>query len=136
MSGTRATLRNAGTPLSLTGATVSWASTPPVAADDMTPVEPPLQGEDLLTALFGVEGFDPSTYGRFSSETPSATRLSFERPTNPLLAVGGFGSRHPGGSQFALGDGSVRFLPETISPTVFANLAHRADGEIMLESGF
>ena len=50
--------------------------------------------------------------------------------SNPAHAVGGFGSSHPGGSQFAVGDGSVRFCSETIDPTVFLQLGHRADGRL------
>jgi prepilin-type processing-associated H-X9-DG protein len=40
-----------------------------------------------------------------------------------------FGSHHPGGAQFLLGDGSVRFLAETISLTLYQPLATRAAGE-------
>jgi prepilin-type processing-associated H-X9-DG protein len=44
--------------------------------------------------------------------------------------VGGFSSSHPGnGANFALGDGSVRFLKETIDRSVYRRLGHRADGE-------
>ncbi len=53
-----------------------------------------------------------------------------KRPGNPLLAVGGFGSRHPGGAMFAFGDGSVRFLPQTITPSIFEQLGHRADDKL------
>lgn len=49
---------------------------------------------------------------------------------NPALAVGGFGSQHPGGAQFAVGDGSVRFCSQTIDPLVFLRLGHRADGQL------
>ena len=45
--------------------------------------------------------------------------------------VGGFGSFHPGGSNFCLADGSVRFLSGTISPTVLQNLGDRKDGAMM-----
>ena len=45
--------------------------------------------------------------------------------------VGGFGSRHPGGSNFAFGDGSVRFLKSSVSPKVYQHLANRADGEVI-----
>jgi prepilin-type N-terminal cleavage/methylation domain-containing protein/prepilin-type processing-associated H-X9-DG protein len=45
--------------------------------------------------------------------------------------VGGFGSMHPGGTNFALGDGSVRFVKSSISPTVYRHLAHRGDGEVI-----
>jgi prepilin-type N-terminal cleavage/methylation domain-containing protein/prepilin-type processing-associated H-X9-DG protein len=45
--------------------------------------------------------------------------------------VGGYGSSHPGGSNFAFGDGSVKFLKFGISPRVMRQLANRADGELL-----
>lgn len=39
-----------------------------------------------------------------------------------------FGSQHPGGSTFLLGDGSTRFLPETIDSTVYERLGDIRDG--------
>lgn len=50
--------------------------------------------------------------------------------TGPL-DVGGFGSAHPGGAQFALADGSCRFVQESIDPEVFRRLGNRADGEVI-----
>jgi prepilin-type N-terminal cleavage/methylation domain-containing protein/prepilin-type processing-associated H-X9-DG protein len=50
---------------------------------------------------------------------------------DPTLFVGGFSSYHPGGSNFALGDGSVRFLKSSINPKVFHALGNRADGEMI-----
>jgi prepilin-type N-terminal cleavage/methylation domain-containing protein len=41
-----------------------------------------------------------------------------------------FSSMHPGGADFALGDGSVRFLSETTPLTVLHALASRAGGEL------
>jgi prepilin-type N-terminal cleavage/methylation domain-containing protein/prepilin-type processing-associated H-X9-DG protein len=38
---------------------------------------------------------------------------------------------HPGGAQASFGDGSVRFIKETIRPTVFASILTRANGEIV-----
>jgi prepilin-type N-terminal cleavage/methylation domain-containing protein len=43
----------------------------------------------------------------------------------------GFASLHPGGCQFLLSDGSVRFVKETLAPQVFRALATRAGGEII-----
>ena len=71
MSGTRATLRNTGTPI----------GTPSVAAGD--------------------------------------------------LAVGGFGSRHPGGANFLFGDGAVRLVSRDIEMDVFQQLGNRADGKLL-----
>lgn len=43
--------------------------------------------------------------------------------------VCGFKSRHPGGANFLLGDGSVRFFAATIDYRLFNNLGTRAGGE-------
>jgi prepilin-type N-terminal cleavage/methylation domain-containing protein/prepilin-type processing-associated H-X9-DG protein len=45
--------------------------------------------------------------------------------------VGGYASRHPGGANYAFGDGSVRFLKSSMSPRVRRLLASRADGEMI-----
>jgi prepilin-type N-terminal cleavage/methylation domain-containing protein/prepilin-type processing-associated H-X9-DG protein len=42
-----------------------------------------------------------------------------------------FWSLHPGGCNFLLGDGSVRFIKESVYPTVFSALATRAGGEVV-----
>ena len=47
------------------------------------------------------------------------------------LQVGGFSSMHPGGANFAIADGSSRFLSESIDPDLLRQLGHRADGELM-----
>jgi prepilin-type processing-associated H-X9-DG protein len=59
--------------------------------------------------------------------TPGTSRTMAEL----LRDVGGFGGFHPGGVQFAFGDGSVRFLSITTAPAVLLQLAHRADGKLI-----
>lgn len=44
-----------------------------------------------------------------------------------------FSSRHSGGANFGLADGSVQFLSESIDPETLNNLADRADGEVLGE---
>lgn len=56
-----------------------------------------------------------------------------EAPKRDQFYVGGFSSEHPGGANFALGDGSIHFISETIEPELFQQLADRADGELILE---
>ena len=45
--------------------------------------------------------------------------------------VGGFGSRHPAGSNFVFGDGSVRFLSQKIRTSVYHSLGNWADGNLI-----
>ena len=45
--------------------------------------------------------------------------------------VGGFSSRHPGGANFLLADGSVSFYSNSIDPALFEYLGERSDGEMM-----
>jgi prepilin-type processing-associated H-X9-DG protein len=51
-------------------------------------------------------------------------------PAAPL-AVGGFSSRHVGGVNFALGDGSVRYIMDDVSAGLMGRLANRADGKMI-----
>ncbi|MCA1684501.1 MAG: DUF1559 domain-containing protein, partial [Planctomycetia bacterium] len=52
------------------------------------------------------------------------------------LIVGGFSSKHAGGANFMFGDGSVRFLKNTIAPPVFHRLGNRADGDLVSDDQF
>lgn len=42
-----------------------------------------------------------------------------------------FRSRHPGGAHFAMADGSVTFLQETISYDLYQSLGDRRDGQAL-----
>lgn len=43
----------------------------------------------------------------------------------------GFKSKHTGGAQFTLADGSVRFISETIDHVMFQSVGARADGNVL-----
>jgi prepilin-type N-terminal cleavage/methylation domain-containing protein/prepilin-type processing-associated H-X9-DG protein len=45
--------------------------------------------------------------------------------------INAFGSGHPGGANFGMGDGSVRFIQDTISPVTLLALGTRAGGEVI-----
>ena len=53
------------------------------------------------------------------------------QPRGPEFEVGGYSSFHPGGANCLFGDGSVRFMKDSISPIVFRHLGHRADGDVI-----
>ena len=52
---------------------------------------------------------------------------------NSLGDAGDFGSSHTGGSQFVLGDGSVRFISENIDNQTYQNLSIISDGNVIGE---
>lgn len=91
---------------------------------------------DTETTLGWVSGTRETLRNTGSINGPPDRHLPpHQQPQNPMPAnhVGGFGSYHSGGAQFALGDGSVRFISENIDPQAFKNLGNRADGNIMDE---
>jgi hypothetical protein len=47
--------------------------------------------------------------------------------------VGAYGSQHTGGAQFCLGDGSARFINQSIDLTVFRGLGTRHGSEVVGE---
>ncbi len=57
-------------------------------------------------------------------------------PNAPGAGADGFASLHPGGCQFLLGDGSVRFIREAVAPPVFQATASRAGGELVSADAF
>jgi prepilin-type N-terminal cleavage/methylation domain-containing protein/prepilin-type processing-associated H-X9-DG protein len=67
---------------------------------------------------------------------PGAVETSVLGGLLPPWFVGGFSSYHPGGAQFLLCDGSVRFLKESIDGRVFSRLGNRSDGELIGDDQF
>jgi len=53
-----------------------------------------------------------------------------------LAVNGAFASRHPGGANFAFGDGHVSFLSETIDLATYRALSTRAGGETLKDGGY
>jgi prepilin-type N-terminal cleavage/methylation domain-containing protein/prepilin-type processing-associated H-X9-DG protein len=98
MSGTRATLRNTGTPVNAAR----------LAA-----------GNSSAALDFGDDDDDDA-----------------KKPADPAkeeesLVVGGYSSRHPGGANCLFGDGSVRFIKNTVSNRVLRRLGNRSDGDLV-----
>lgn len=52
-------------------------------------------------------------------------------PNNPGAGADGFWSQHPGGCEFLLCDGSVRFLKQALAPQIFQALGSRAGNEVV-----
>jgi prepilin-type processing-associated H-X9-DG protein len=74
----------------------------------------------------------------------SGTRATLRNTGTPINSsihggsefVGGFSSMHAGGANLSFGDGSVRFVKETIDMNVYRLLGHRADGEPVSDNAF
>ena len=88
---------------------------------------------DTDTTLGWVSGTRDTLRNTSSIRGPGSyeERENLRNNPPPPNQVGGFGSYHAGGAQFALGDGSVRFISENIDPAVFKNLGNRGDGKMI-----
>ncbi len=71
-----------------------------------------------------------------STDVISGSIPTGNTPNAPGSGADGFASMHPGGCQFLLGDGSVRYIKETITPPVFQAMASRAGGELLSADAF
>jgi prepilin-type processing-associated H-X9-DG protein len=57
-------------------------------------------------------------------------------PNSRFADAEDYWSLHPGGCNFLFGDGSVRFVKETVNPRVFSYLSTRAGGEVVSADQF
>jgi prepilin-type N-terminal cleavage/methylation domain-containing protein/prepilin-type processing-associated H-X9-DG protein len=57
-------------------------------------------------------------------------------PNNPVAHPEDYWSHHPGGVNFLFGDGSVRFIKDSISQATFQALASRAGGETISSDAY
>jgi prepilin-type processing-associated H-X9-DG protein len=119
MSGTPGTLRNTGSPINGGLLPIVLPAGVPTATREL----PGLPDENGQTPQGGAN--DPPAPG---DPAPTGPQLA------NLTATGGFGSRHPSGAHFAMGDGSVRFLGASTNLAVLQQLAHRNDGKLLDES--
>jgi len=94
------------------------------------------QGAGVWPALPGDLKSDDFVLRQCDAGHPINSQFSDDVLTNSGGGIGdcdSFGSRHPGGTQFVMCDGSVRFINENIqsatSPLgIYQRLSHRADG--------
>jgi prepilin-type processing-associated H-X9-DG protein len=85
--------------------------------------------DGLSTTLLVVESSDAVTWTK-----PDDLPFDIERAQPQGLL--GAGSKHSGGFNVLMGDGSVRFIKMTISPMIFRALITKAGGEIIGADGF
>ena len=181
LSGTRATLRNTGTPLNDSFAvktlfTAAWPPDP--SPDDWRELirnnkqqqidrmnEEAWHAEDpSITGSYADQETDdksdpteqgtnnqeeaaPDKSETDSSQNATAEKADLQAPIktldpgwfktpegagpNPLLYVGGFGSEHSSGANFAFGDGSVKFITQGIDKKLYQRMGARADGKLI-----
>ncbi|MDY3554471.1 DUF1559 domain-containing protein [Gemmata sp. JC717] len=103
-----------------------------------TDAELDLQGVARRKAVwqFGSDSID-CDYGFNEAFASTGVKMNYPKktvsdPTADLEAyIASFGSRHTGGANFLLGDGSVRFIRDSIDTGTYSALGTRANGEVI-----
>ncbi len=159
VSGTRATLRNLGSPFSASLGRLPFGQLPPGIRPRGEPIGIDGEGDVGLEGV-GLEGMESEKLD-FDAELENAVNVRTTelkpsqgdwvldpRPQSQWLTiadlpeiipgkpnsgsdVGGFGSYHTGGANFSIGDGSVRFISHSIDRSVLQALGNRADRKLL-----
>lgn len=84
---------------------------------------------------FGSDSIDcQMSYNEAAGSTGVAMNLPKVTATSGAALeayICGFSSRHPGGANFLMGDGSVRFITQSITPATYSALGTRAGSEVV-----
>ena len=126
-----------------------WAGDPEVVQSEAQSILGSNAGESS-TGLYALAGpLCEGSYNPVSTFNPTNPRCSTQgegangNPILPNRKVGaagarladeaslGFSSPHPGGTQILLGDGSVRFVSDTVDVATWINLSRRSDGQVL-----
>jgi prepilin-type N-terminal cleavage/methylation domain-containing protein len=118
MSGTRGTLRNVVIE-SKGGKALPGVNAPAAPASGNSADDAPADAASGEQTFYETHALNWQNWLRGAAATPPGADF-----------VGGLSSYHPGGWHSLMGDGSVRFINESMNPFTLRNLANRHDGEL------
>lgn len=91
-----------------------------------------------ISTAAGFQGLKPWTWGSTSYSATEWLMIDHKMVQYPINFPGSYGSNstpfssyHPGGAMFVMGDGSVKFLTETMPLDMLKSVATRNNGEVV-----